>query len=240
MRLAIRPPEYFPRLSYFALMLQSDAFFIADTFQYSRQSFQNRMQIRTAEDKQWLTIPLEGGQFGKSITQTKLDTRNLDWKRQHLRSLKNNYQSSAFYLYYEEAFGNFLMQPFTTLAEIAIGSIRLIHELLGFTNELHLTSQFAETQKDFSVTHLIHTVGNASLLALPTDAAFYEKQGLSVCKLVLENQVYHQNFQGFVPNLSILDVLFNYGPESVSILQAMTDLNTLEASCNLEESPKIK
>ena len=62
--LAIRPPEYFPRLSHVALMHYATHFVLADTMQYSRQSFQNRTRVRTREGSSWVSVPLKGGQHG--------------------------------------------------------------------------------------------------------------------------------------------------------------------------------
>ena len=67
--IAIRPPEYFPCLAYAALLLAVDCFVLADTFQYSRQSFQNRTKVRNPQGWQWVSIPLKGGQHGRPICQ---------------------------------------------------------------------------------------------------------------------------------------------------------------------------
>jgi hypothetical protein len=225
MPIAIRPPEYFPRLSYFALMLQADHFIIADTFQYSRQSFQNRCQIRTSQGQQWLSLTLKGGQHGNAIQHTLLDAQNLDWKRHHLRTLETNYRSSAFFLYYEDILRDFFKSSYTTLSEISIASIQLVYELLGFTTRLQIASDQSEP-----LTHVnewMHQIQADTLLSLPDTAPFDMGDGYETRTFSPQMIPYHQNFQGFIPNLSILDLLFNYGPESVLVLREMME-NALE------------
>ena len=123
--LAIRPPEYFPSIQYCALMLAAEEFVLADTFQYSRQSFQNRAKIRTPQGWQWISVPLQGKQHGTPIQHVLLDQQMTDWQRQQWKTIATNYRSSAFFIYFEDLFDQFFRQPYTHRAhQIITGAAR--------------------------------------------------------------------------------------------------------------------
>ncbi len=83
---AHQAPEYFPSLSYVALMSSVDQFYADVGLQYSRQSFQNRARIRTPDGSQWITVPVCGRQYGLPIRETKIDYRD-NWVRKHLNCI---------------------------------------------------------------------------------------------------------------------------------------------------------
>ena len=79
---AVRPPEYFPRLEYCALMLEAEWFVVADTFPISRQSRQNRTKIRTPDEqgRQRLTVTRKHGATDKALNALELDASTF-WAR---------------------------------------------------------------------------------------------------------------------------------------------------------------
>ena len=101
--LAVRPPEYWPRLSYFALMDRVERFVLADTFQYSRQSFQNRAKLRTPQGWQWISVPLRGGQHGRPVCDVAIEGVPYCMGK-HWRAFTFNYHATPFFAYYEDAF----------------------------------------------------------------------------------------------------------------------------------------
>ena len=65
-------PDYFPSVSFAALILASDTLVLADTWQYVRQSNQNRARIRNPDGVQWMTVPLERGAFGRAVSEIRM------------------------------------------------------------------------------------------------------------------------------------------------------------------------
>src|SRR5690606_16828207 len=94
---AVRPPEFFPRLAYAALLLAADRFVVADTFPFSRQAWHNRTRIRTPEAPgwQWLTVPRRHAGKGAALRAVPLDGTE-PWARTHARALRYNYGMAPF------------------------------------------------------------------------------------------------------------------------------------------------
>lgn len=217
--IAVRPPEYFPGLSYFALMDHVDRFVLADTFQYSRQSFQNRAKIRTPQRWQWITIPLNGGQHGRSINEVEIES-SVHWMGKHWRALCYNYRTTPFFEFYEESFYSFLMMKWDTLGALTCASVEFIHGLLDLPTELIRASGLKSAPD--SLSQILELVGDQTYWA-PEEVIDYEmKRHPMLSVWHFESPTYRQNFDGFETGMSILDLLFNYGSETRSIIRHST------------------
>ncbi|MDX1741189.1 MAG: WbqC family protein, partial [Rhodothermales bacterium] len=128
--LAVRPPEYFPRPEFYALMAAVDVFVLADTFQYSRQSFQNRARIRTPDGWSWLSIPLKGGQHGRAVCNVQVDDSDARWPARHWRSLEYNYRSSPFFEFYEDTVAPILSSQRQALSAYTVETVETLKNLL--------------------------------------------------------------------------------------------------------------
>lgn len=213
--IAVRPPEYWPGLEYFALMGQVDQFVLADTFQYSRQSFQNRARVRNPQGWQWISVPLKGGQHGMPIHKVRL--RALPWRAQHWKALVFNYRSAPFFNYYEASLREIFSRDFRCLGALTCATVVCLHEFLDFDTTLVKATELERAPN--SLMQILSAVGEQALLS-PREAAEHDAQ--TVDQVHVFNYyppVYHQNFEGFEPDQSVLDLLFMYGPEAGAILQ---------------------
>src|SRR5690606_3386692 len=100
---AVRPPEYFPRPSVAALLLAAERLVLADTVPFSRQAFQNRARIRTAQGAEWLTVPRRRTPGPRPpLFRTPVDDTH-DWARRHRRALHVHYAGAPFYPHHADA-----------------------------------------------------------------------------------------------------------------------------------------
>ena len=215
--IAVRPPEYFPRLEYVALMLAVDRFVLADTFQYSRQSFQNRTKVRNPQGWQWVSVPLKGGQHGRPHSMVRI--RQVEaWQKRHWKAFEYNYRPTPFFDEYEEAFAPLFTRPWGHLADLTCATVTLIHTLLGLPSTLIRASTLPAAPAD--LTHVLDRMGTTSLLA-PAASAVYDARIVSPLRVLhFEHPRYRQVFDGFEPGMTAFDVLFNYGPEAASIIRS--------------------
>ncbi|GMQ81190.1 MAG: hypothetical protein BMS9Abin05_0621 [Rhodothermia bacterium] len=215
---AIRPPVYFPNLAYCALMATVDCFVVGDSFQYSRQSFQNRTRIRSPDGAQWLTVPLAGGQHGNPISETRIDY-SFHWQKKHLKALRFNYGSTPFYEHYIDDISNIIATGHDSLAELTVASVALTHELLGLvcTLEKEGSNELGENRSTAGTEYLFEADKNWEHTHAP-DCRF----------LAFDHPVYRQNFDGFVEGMSVLDLLFGHGPEAPRILRSGISFNQSE------------
>ncbi|HMB91981.1 MAG TPA: WbqC family protein, partial [Rhodothermales bacterium] len=126
--IAIRPPEYYPRLETVALMMVAETFVLADTYQYSRQSFQNRAKMRNPEGWQWVSVPLKGGQHGLPIRDVRI--RHVEgWQKKHWRAFTYNYRATPFFEFYEPELRAVFDQDWEQLADLTCATMLLTHRL---------------------------------------------------------------------------------------------------------------
>ena len=213
--IAVRPPEYFPRLRYMALMQAADCFVLADTFQYSRQSFQNRGKLRNPQGWQWITVPLQSGQRGRSINDIEINTSGR-WIEKHWRAFQYNYRSTPYFEYFEPDVEPFFETEWTTLGPLTCASVELVHELMGLSTTLVRASALDGAPD--TLEGVLAAMERDDLLT-PEAAAPHDREGVPGAEVFrFETPEYRQNFDGFEPGMSAVDVLFNYGPEARALL----------------------
>ncbi len=214
--IAVRPPEYYPRLEYAALMTAAERFVLADTFQYSRQSFQNRTRVRNPQGWQWVSVPLKGGQHGQPICQARI--RHVEgWRRKHWRAFYYNYRAAPFFAFYEPELAALLERTWTHLADLTCATVELVHRLLALPAVLVRASDLPGRPADLP--GVLAALEDGPLLA-PEDAAPHDAPAAPGLRVFhYDHPRYRQTFAGFEPGMTALDLLFNYGPEARSILR---------------------
>lgn len=207
----IEPPDYFPGLPYAALMISVGEFVLDPRCQYSRQSCQNRARLRNPDGVQWITVPLTAGQYGRSISNTRIDYE-MNWVARHLKALRFNYGSTPFYEHYIPEIENLLYSKPEYLGDLSAASVQLIHRFLNSTSTLHMTgraggdSSSGKSYRPVRV-ELEHRI---------TSNKSVQRSGRT---MRVDVEEYRQNFDGFESGLSILDLLFNHGPGAGTILK---------------------
>ena len=214
---AIRPPELAPRLDYAALLLVADRLVLADTFPLSRQSGHSRMRIRTSQGTQWLSVPRRHGDRGPRLDE--VETLGGDWRRRHRASLRAAYGGAPFYEHVAPGWSAVLDTP-GTLADLTVASVRWAAEWLGAGAEVVRASALAGAPAGLA--EVAREAGVEALVTLPEsaerDAAALP--GVEVRVLDHRERERRQSFPGFVPGLSVLDVVMNYGPAAGDVVQA--------------------
>lgn len=195
---------YFPPISWFALASNCGSVTIEAFETYRKQSFRNRCNILGPNGLQALTVPVSKPSGNHSKTREVIVASELDWKRQHLRSIETAYNSSPFYLYYRDRITKTLLFPNSGLIDLNLSLIKLLCELTGITLKLEFTNLFEKNPS--GITDLRNAIqpGNP----------------LPACLFPVYNQVFSTKFP-FMDDLSILDLLCNEGPASHDYLKAI-------------------
>ncbi|MEO1075821.1 MAG: WbqC family protein [Bacteroidota bacterium] len=225
---AIRPPEFFPSLPVAALLLSAERFVVADTFAYSRQSYQNRTRIRTSagtgRDAMWLTVPVRKGPPGRPIRSVPLADSAGAWRRAHLRTLAACYNNAPYFAHYAPQIEHLFDAVFSdegtppTLGTLTVAAMRWAHRVLASDAEFVVASERPSTPATLVDVWL--DVGAAPLLTLP-DAATVERAQLPEVAQTMasfEEKPRRQVFDGFVSGCGLLDLVFNYGPAARQVL----------------------
>lgn len=226
MTLAIRPPAYFPSLHDTALLAHVDHFILADTFRFRHESFHNRSKLRNAPGTHAITIPLFGHAEGAPLHTIEIETKGR-WQEKHWRSFLYDYRSTMYFDYYKASLRSFYEQTWTLLADCTCRSIELQAELFGLQTSLTRASTMAG--RPDALQAIVEAVGPDALV-VPETASLPSNLEVEVHRFAFDHPTYHQNFEGFEPYVTALDLLFNYGPEA---RRPLMDALTLDR----EESP---
>ena len=200
-------------------MAQCDIFVILDTAQFQTgSSSDNRNLIKTSQGTQMLTVPVK--RKGMGLQRFDEVVVIPGWKRNHLMALQVNYAKAP---YFKEVFPMLeqVLQDTGYLIDTNIAFIRLVHDLLGLETKLVFLSalpQFADLRKNELIAAICRYFSADCYLSGNGARAYnqpeiFEKQGIKLEYLDYQPVTYPQLWGSFIPNLSIVDMLFNCGAE---------------------------
>jgi hypothetical protein len=224
MIVAVHQPQYLPWLGFFDKMDRADIFVLLDTVQYKKNEWQNRNRIKTAAGPQWLTVPVTY-RFPQRIDEVGVNNRER-WQHQHRQTLVSNYRKAPFWDGLAPFLEEVLTPTWERLAPLNVFVIRRLAEILGIATPMHLASELGPLPenpderliaiaKHFGADTYLAGAGGLDYMDLDR----YARSGVNVLFQDYRHPVYAQRFGAFEPNLSILDLLFNHGPESLNILR---------------------
>ena len=196
----LSPTGYFPPVSHWALALRAGHWRWEAHEHYQKGGYRNRCVIAGANGPLTLSVPLRKGKHrGQSILDVRIDTRK-DWARQHWQSIRSAYGRAPFFDFFAEELYRVLANAPPTLWELNQQLFSLIQNGLGLPIEWSPTPCFEPAP--------------TGVIDIRDKAASRQPPGFIP-------QPYPQLFRekhGFLPDLSILDLLFCTGPEAISVL----------------------
>jgi hypothetical protein len=195
---------YFPPVNYFSFIGEAGSVLIEREENYLKQSFRNRCNIYSANGKMSLTVPVLLGSFHKTpLKEIKIDYSKR-WQQVHLGALISSYKSSPFFEYYFNSVEKIISTNYTFLLDLNLDSLEMAIEATGLKKQVNYTTEF-----------------------IPMTGESWDKRNSLVPKkmdevLILRQKKYSQVFEdryGFIPGLSILDLIFNTGPDAAGYLE---------------------
>jgi hypothetical protein len=199
------PPACLPDLEFFTWLLFSVQAVIEVHETYPKQTCRNRYRIATANGILVLSIPVIRPKGNHSPFQEILIDSSTDWSRIHWRAIESAYNKSPFFLYYRDDFEHLFQNPPRLLIDFNLTAINLCCKLIETKPEFTFTEAFRK--KVINRLDLRHSI-------MPKQAV---KHAYSISEWEPYVQVFSDR-QEFMPNLSILDLIFNLGPDTVSYL----------------------
>lgn len=234
----IHQPNFLPWLGFFHKMLQADVFILLDNVPFSKNSYQNRVEIKSAHGPQWLTVPvLTKGRSGQLTCDVAVNPTER-WRRTHLGALRSNYQPAPFYDDVMAWLRPLYKRKPTKLTPFNYALIEVVREQLGLSTELIPASSLdVDGSASELLLDLVLATGGDVYLSGPSghdylDTALFNDAGVDVHFQDFDHPTYPQLHGEFISELSILDLLMNVGPtEARRRLQNSTPtLENAEAS----------
>lgn len=221
---AIHQPQYLPWLGYFDKIDRADRFVFLDNVQYKKNEWQNRNRIRTSQGWQWVTVPVLYS-FPQKIREVKINN-GLNWRKKHLHALTYNYSRAAYFKDFIGFFEETYNREWSYLVDINIHIIRYLVEALGIETEVFLASELSPSEDPTGrLIDICKSLGADTYLSgvdgvKYMDMERFEREGIRVVVQDFKHPTYNQNFKGFIPNMSVVDLLFNHGDRSLEILRS--------------------
>lgn len=213
--------NYIPWKGYFDLIRRSDVFVLFDDVQYTRRDWRNRNRIKTHEGLKWLTIPVEvKGKYIQKIRDVRIaDPR---WHNEHWKTLSHAYARAPFFKAYADQIEALYRHANSEwLSEVNRHFIEGICELLGIRAEIHWSWEFirheGKSERLFGICRELDATCYLSGPAAKSylDLELFDNAGISVEWMDYSGYPeYPQLYGAFEHGVTVLDLIFNTGPEA--------------------------
>lgn len=222
--IGILQPSYLPWVGYFEQIYRADVFVLYDDVQFEKGSWRNRNRIKTPNGPLWLTVPvLTKGQEFPLINRVRVNNDE-QWQKKHIRTLTQYYAKAPHFSRYSPALFTLLEQPWELLADLNIALIRHLAAALGIETPFVLSSELGVPGSGAQrlVDILRHLNGSVFYEGAAgrnyIDESLFTANDMRVVFQDYKHPVYEQLHGDFIPFLSVVDLLFNHGPNSLTIL----------------------
>jgi hypothetical protein len=218
MIISIHQPDYIPYLGYFYKIYQSEVFVFLDDVQFSNDNMHHWNRIKTPQGESRLKIPV-AYTFGDKINEVKTKDK-LKWKEKHLKTIVMNYSRAQYFKEIFPLYQELVSKEYPNLAEMNIAISQFICEGFGFkprfvrSSELNIDSAKEERVIDIclALKGSTYISGNGAR-AYQVDEHF-ESKGVQLQYTDYQSLEYKQLWNEFIPNLSVIDYIFNCGFEN--------------------------
>lgn len=232
MTLVAHQPEYLPYLGFFYKAKRADKFIFVDHVQFQKEGFknehfQNRNRIRTGPGLDgwiWLTIPvITKNKMFQKINEVEIDNSRF-WAKKHWKSIYLNYKKAPFFNKYKDFFEQIYSKKWKKLADFNETIICYLFEQLDIDIPIYKSSDYNfKGKKTDLIIEMCQELNADAHLSGPGGKHYVDEKKFKINGLEhkfsdFKHPVYVQQFKPFIPNMSIIDLLFNCGPESAKII----------------------
>jgi hypothetical protein len=223
-------PNYLPYAGFFEKIARADRFLVVDNVQFVKRGtfgwmHRNRIRSNSPEGWDWLSVPvLSKGKYTQQIREAEIDN-STPWARKHWRSIEWNYRRAPHFKAYADGFRELYEKEWKSFCELSCAFIELILRVLGVSKTMDRTSALGITGESTGlVLSMCKATGADTYLSGVhgrdyLDEAEFGKQGIRLLFQDYACPPYPQCWPGeFIPNLSVIDLIFNCGPDSLKVI----------------------
>jgi len=216
----IHQPDFLPYLGFFDRLMKADVYVVFDNVQYVRSSrgWTSRDKIKTKNGEKWISVSTQKAPRNTAINQILL-VKDDEWRKNNLNLIRENYRGSPFYEeifpYIEELY----QYRCERMMDFNLQSIQMLINLFDIRIDIVFASELKpEGQNNSLIIDIMKKLGCTKYLSGVGARDYYvpelyEQAGIEVIWQEFEHPVYRQQFEGFIPYLSSIDMLFNCGIE---------------------------
>ena len=227
MIVVISQPMFFPWVGMFEQIRLANVYVHYSDVQFSKGSFVNRVQIKTADGIRWLTVPLEGLTLGQKINEVRISSRG-NWRHRHLEMLRQAYDKS----FYRDDMLSLVESVYrdenVTIGQLSEATLMAVCRYFGFDKN----RRFVEIEdlgiggsSSRRVLEVVQALGgNVYVTGLGArdylNHELFENAGINVQYMNYRKTVYPQLHGEFTPFVSVLDLIANAGPDGERVIRS--------------------
>ena len=225
--IAISQSNYIPWKGYFDFIHSVDDFVLFDDAQFTKRDWRNRNRLKTQGGLKWLTIPVEAkGKFFQKIKDTRISGNR--WAKNHWESIRHSYSKAAFFKEFQDTFE----ELYLTLDEEFLSCVnrkflQAVNQVLGINTCLSSSSDydFVEGKNELLIS-ICQKAGAKKYISGPAakeylDESLFQDAGIEVGWMDFSGySEYHQLHPPFEHSVTILDLIFNEGPNAKTFMKS--------------------
>jgi len=232
MRIAIMQPGYLPWLGFFELMHNCDQFILLDDVQYTNKDWRNRNRIRCKHGWFWLSVPvLTKNKRFQLISESKINP-SINWRNKHLHAIEINYHKARYFNQYFPSLEEIINRRWDYLIDLNSALINwLVLELK--INKTIIRASVLNTggECEDKIIAICNKLGADELYDSKAASSFldinkFHNQGINIIFQDFHHPIYKQIYQPFISHMSIVDLLFNHGPDSLGIILGNSNIKS--------------
>jgi hypothetical protein len=193
-------PNYFPNIHQFTQIIKADIILFEASDNYQKQTFRNRTYIYGANGKLGLFVPVIHTHNNRELFKDVKISYDSNWMDLHLKSLQSAYRSSPYFEYFEDNFVKLYSEKEKFLVDFNIKCIKLISNLLDLNLNYKISNEYIEKTNDIIDLRGLSNARKEKKIDTPKYIQVFETK------------------HGYLNNLSIVDLVFSEGPNSVSLI----------------------
>ncbi len=227
-RVAIVQSNYIPWKGYFDLINFVDEFILYDDMQYTKRDWRNRNKIKTKNGFKWLTIPVKiKGKYLQKIRETEID--DIDWNSKHWRFITENYSKAPYFKDYRDEFEELYIEcDENLLSRINHRFIMKICQLIGIKTKISFSMEYKfKGEKTEKLVDLCKQASATEYISGPAAKSYineelFEKENIALSFMDYSGYPeYNQLFPPFEHSVSIIDLIFNEGPNVRNYMKSL-------------------
>jgi hypothetical protein len=207
-----------------------DDFILFDDMQYTKRDWRNRNKIKTPKGSTWLTVPVKvKGKYRQKIKDTVINGSG--WRQRHWKTIAQHYSKAAYFEEYKDIFEElYLSNEETFLSRINYRFLNTICDILGIKNKLSWSMDYIIADgKTERLVDLCKQVGGTEYISGPAAKAYIDSRLFDEENITLRYMdysgypEYNQLFPPFDHYVSVIDLIFNEGPNALRYMKTFRD-----------------
>ncbi len=228
LKASVHQPQYLPYPGFFHKLSISDVFIIMDDVQYDKR-FTNRNRIMATNGWIWITVPINKDHKFLPNSQVKINN-DVSWRNEHWAKIRHSYANAKYFKKYESIFASIYAKEWDSLFELDFEILKKLTAILDIKVEIIKSSELNATGTSTErLVNLCKAVGAQTYVSGVGGRNYMDENMFAKNNIKLEYQKYvakqypQRLSQVFVPDLSIIDMLFNIGPECMKVISENDD-----------------